>query len=310
MDEISLTSLERLRADFDVFAVPGPADTEDIGSDRFDAELIRRGIYSPLPVMGEYLVWGFRLIGLFRAAGVAGVRTVRLPEDPTGAIAAALKLEDRRDGYSWREKEGIAQLVERFGLSGPEKSRIEGLVQSKGSFLIMIEQYRALPVELKRMVDADRMDVKTAWTVRDLPEEALIRLGALSSDMSFSRRRELFVMAREVVMRDSLGENGISSLLRRLEESGDPTEAVRKERFPGLESLEDSFAVFRERVLSGSGIEVRPPKYFEGSRFSVSFSFESDRQLDRILEKLHTVRENTYELSRLLYGPLRSDIPD
>ena len=324
MDEISLSEIGKLRNDFDVFSEhPGAAPSEEAASEeparvpgggipygRYGRRLVERGIYPPLPVMGEYLVWGFRLLDVFRAADTGSVRTVRLPDAPAEAVAAALNLEDRRDEYSWKEKERLAELIERFRLSGEEKRRIEGLVQTKGSFLASLIQYRPLPAELKRMVEAGALDLKTAWTVRGLPEDALPRLRGLAADISFSRRRELFVLTAEVAIRDDLSGSQLSDFLGILEEAADPAEAVRRARFPELEELEENFGAFKERFLAGSGIDLRAPKNFEGSRFSVAFSFETDRQLDRILGALHTLRDNTNELYRLLYGPLRPDLSD
>jgi hypothetical protein len=312
MDDISLSEIENLRRDFDVFVRPEAG--------RYDPGLLERGIYPPLPVMGEYLVWGFRLVEVFRTAGLDTVRTVRLPGrlpgDPAGAVVTALKLEDRRDGYSWEEKEKLAGLIEEFGLSEADKRRIEGYVQAKGSFLAALPQYRSLPPELKNMVEAGAMDLKTAWTARSLPDKTLSRLDELAADLSFSRRRELFVMTAEITARDGLSEEGLSDFVDLLEEAAgpettdDPVAAARRVRFPELGSLERKFAAIKDRFLAGSGIDLRAPKNFEGSRFSVSFAFETDRQLDRIIDSLKTLRDNTDELYRLLYGPLRPDLSD
>ena len=117
-------------------------------------------------------------------------------------------------------------------------------------------------------------------------------------------------MVHEVVSRDSPEAEEMSEFLRRLEEAADPVETVRKARFPELEELQESFAAFKEKFLGGSGIDLRAPGNFEGSRFSVSFTFETDRQLERILGTLEKLRGNTDELYRLLYGPLRPDLSD
>ncbi len=310
MDELPLSILENMRDAFDVFSGPSRAGDTDATEAGYDRELLGLGIYPPLPVMGEYLVWGFRILESLGAAGNAAVRTVRLSDDPAEAIAAALKLEDRKDAYTWEEKAGISDLVDRFGLSEPEKRRIERLVQTQGSFLAALNQYRPLPAELKSLVEEGSVDLKTARTVRDLPGEAVSRLERLTAGLSFSRRRELFVLFNEIVIRDAPEGEEISEFLSRVEEAADPVETVRRARFPELEALEESFAVFKESLLGGSGIELRAPKNFEGSRFSVSFSFETDRQLDRILDTLKTLRGNTDELYRLLYGPLRPDLSD
>ncbi|MFP4563116.1 MAG: hypothetical protein ACLFRY_07370 [Spirochaetia bacterium] len=310
MDELPLSILENMQDAFDVFSAPSMAGDGDASEDGYDRELLGLGLYPPLPVMGEYLVWGFRILESLKAAGDAAVRTVRLPDDPAEAITAALKLEGRKDGYSWEEKAGISDLVDRFGLSEPEKRRIERLVQTRGSFLAALNQYRHLPTELKSLVEEGAVDLKTARTVRDLPTEVISRLKRLAAGLSFSRRRELFLLFNEIVFRDAPEEAEISEFLSRVEEAADPVETVRRARFPELDALEESFAVFKERFLGGSGIELRAPKNFEGSRFSVSFSFETDRQLDRILDTLETLRGNTDELYRLLYGPLRPDLSD
>lgn len=294
MTTIVIEELLDLRRDFDIFPdAPTPS-----------AELVRLGLVPPLVVMGTYLVWGRPLLEVAEKIGTAELQVREIETDITGALKTALRLENRVDRFTWREKALLLRFISDrpdIGAQREEIREIEALVQTEGSFIPGTKKFECLPAHIKELAAAELIDLKTAEQITVLPEKVVADLLKAVKQVSFSARRQLLVMFAEIIKRDRLSDSAAAERAGRLLEAPDPIAEVRRLRYPGLSELQAAFDSFRERYVKGSGVEIVPPQNFEGGSFGVRFSWRSDKQFQRVLETLHRLEEKGDELFRLLF---------
>jgi hypothetical protein len=151
--------------------------------------------------------------------------------------------------------------------------------------------------DLRRLVDEGRIDLKTARLAREIPQDFLAEFEAVLARLSFSNTRIFLARLREVLAGKQPEE--AAALKERLLAAPSPAEELRRIRMPELAELEERFASIRGRLLKGTGVSLKAPPYFEGSRFTVEFSFGSREELRgkiRALERLAAAGEELYEL--------------
>jgi hypothetical protein len=297
MTEFSPEALSRFPLLFDIFRSPEPAR----------AGLVRLGLYPPLPVLvpesGDAvpgLVWGRPIVETARALGVPGlaVREIAAAEiTPAGAFVLALELENRRGRYSPLEMELAAETLERLGPDAQQRAPdIAELLSGQGALRLAGLRLRLRP-DLRILVREEKIDLKTAELLREIPEDFLASLGEITGGLSFSERRIFLTELTEVLAGKTPDE--AEALRRRLAEAQNPAAELNAIRMPELSSLEKRFQEISRPLLRGSGINLKPPPWFEGGRFSLSFSFGSSGELARkikALEKLAARGENLYDL--------------
>lgn len=296
--EAPLERIDALDRELDLFPEgPAPAD-----------ELVAGGLHPPLPIGGEILIWGHRLVRAARRLGVPRLpcRRVEMTQ-PVGLLALALRLEDRAGRYTWEEKERMLAWLDRRAGDRPDSwSRLEPLIEGAGRARVFagIRRYGRLSAPLQAMVRRGRLDLKSAARLDGLPAEVfelLERAEAGSAGpavrLSSSERRILLEELDEAARRSGRDP---ADLLRQTLRSADPRGEIRRLRRPELAALEDRFAALRRRLLDGTGIRLAAPAGFEGGGFQVSFSFESRQALRGRLAALGGLEERSDELFDLL----------
>ncbi len=296
MLEMSLEEIEALDPALDLFTASRPVPVE----------LLQVGLVPPLPVGSGLLAWGFPLLKAARAAGLDRLACRDL--QGTGRaelLALALRLEDRAGAYRWSEKQALLGFarVSGFSLDGLAPL-IEGRAEAR--LEERIAQFAGLPPALQRMVDQGELDLRAAVEVRELPEQVLN--AAAESRLSFSERREFLQLLQEIGGRDrlfgtQLGELAQSALaLRRgaTQAGQEALSALRERRSPLQADLRRRWASLEQELLSGSGVSLRPPPFFEGDSLQVSFSFRTRAGLGRRLRALDRVEERCGELLSFL----------
>jgi hypothetical protein len=310
------SALERLPRTTDIFdppSAPPAAATAAI-------DPVPAGYYPPLPIAVDRddlpeafrtLLWGWGVVaGLGReATGAAGareaaaaedeeVRTRAFEGDARAAVHLLLALEGRAGAYSLEEQRRLVELLDAAGLAPDE--RTNRLVTGGKPFAPAVRRYAALPAVLQEMVGAERLDLKTAERLREFPAAAAAA-GEHTKGLSFSNRRRFFTMLWEIAQRDALGDAELAAVVAAsADPARDPLAALRRRRYPTLSGLEERFEEIAGRALSGSGVRLSPPPNFEGSRFTVEFTFDSRRELEKRLEALSALEDEVDELSRLL----------
>ncbi len=307
-----------------------PVEELEAGGRLFDVFERRAGIYPeivekklipPLPVWNGRLVWGFSL--LETAAG-QGLDTVAV-EDQTGdmvdMIRIALELENRCDAYAYAEKAAIASLLARSedgridgepwgespgesavqspGVESTKIAGIEPLVQSKGSFAAQSRVYCRLSEPARKLVDAGRIDLRTADRYDSLPSRVWELLESTPS-LSAGRMRNVAQLLWEIAMRDRMDAKRTIEIARTVLPDRDPETRLRIMRYPELEGMYERFERLKTEVLSGTGVHLEPPDYFEGDSYRITFAFATREELSRRIRAVESVEEVCDRLLELL----------
>ena len=264
--------------------------------------LLLRGLVPPLPVSGGLLVWGHHLARAAERLGKEHMACVLIQDtDKRSLLLIALSLEARCGRYSWAERERILTSLEHAG-KGEDWSEVSVLVEGRNGsdWQEKARMYRGLPDILKTMLGLAEIDLKTARAASDLPNKALDLLRRKGGRLTFSERRMLIGMLREVMERDHLSDHQIAELVSRLLARPEPIREVQKLRSPELDRITQRFEALTSPILRGSAVSVKPPPSFEGDSYSVSFPVGSRRDLDRRLTTLQRLGDRIDELLELL----------
>ncbi len=282
--------IQALRQNFDIFS-----STPEIPID-----LVQKGCIPPLPIMDDYLLWGFSVCKKAVRAGVESLYCCTFPKNLEKGLYIALLMENRTNQYSWKEKAGIVALSrsESEIVLGKE---VQSQIQTEGSFVPSTQIYIDLPDYLKTHVDKGVIDLKTGERIVSLPERVFLELKKVLASSSFSKRRQFLLMLTEVAKREAMSEDDLTVLARELSIADSPFEALRARRYPQLTAMERSIDALQSKYVHGTGIRILPPRDFEGDAFTIRFSWHSKKQLSKVIEHLKRLQEEGDEFFNLLF---------
>lgn len=297
MDYLSIEALNSLTAGFDLFT----------GSKPIKNELLELGLLPPLPVAGNELVWGFNLLCSAAKRGYSRLPVVRITRRPLiELLRIAITTEDRAGNFTWGEMEKIYNLLVEKGSGELINSLSPLLLGHEDSRLFTrVKEFSSLKTQLKVLVEEKLIDLKTALQCNNWQAALIEDIGALlrsgENPLSFSKRRIILNQLIEVSVKQGIPEEKILLLVRNTLNSADPLKTAQALRFPGLTAMEERFLELKGKLLTGTGIKLTPPSFFEGENFNISFSFSSKKALEKKIDYLKTFAEKTDELFELLY---------
>lgn len=297
MDYLSIEALNSLTAGFDLFT----------GSKPIKNELLELGLLPPLPVAGNELVWGFNLLCSAAKRGYSRLPVVRITRRPLiELLRIAITTEDRAGNFTWGEMEKIYNLLVEKGSGELINSLSPLLLGHEDSRLFTrVKEFSSLKTQLKVLVEEKLIDLKTALQCNNWQAALIEDIGALlrsgENPLSFSKRRIILNQLIEVSVKQGIPEEKILSLVRNTLNSADPLKTAQALRFPELTAMEERFLELKGKLLTGTGIKLTPPSFFEGENFNISFSFSSKKALEKKIDYLKTFAEKTDELFELLY---------
>jgi hypothetical protein len=287
MRYIPISAARELSRRFDVF---------DDDEAAYDNDLLEAGLFPPLAVCGDELVWGFRIV---RGAAKIGLEQLpALEVQRRGRLLCALKLEGRTGKYSREEQLAIYKLALELG-AGEEPQLLSLAVSGDGGFFSRTKRYAALPDHLLTGVQRGRLDIGTAEKLGGLPE-SVCKLVVSDSNLSFSQVRTFLLHLEEIMRRDGLQYKELYGLAGRLLSTGDPAGEIGKIRNPELSRLTRAFEGIQERYTRHTGIKLQAPRNFEGDEYMVSFPFRSKDDFLKKLRSLEKLKEGCEELEELL----------
>ncbi|UCF96728.1 MAG: hypothetical protein JSV89_16335 [Spirochaetaceae bacterium] len=268
-------------------------------------ELIVKGLYPPLPICSDILIWGFEILRSAKRQGVRQMNCQLVPAcPPAEMLALALKLENRAGDFTWLEKQRmLGFLAAAEGSSGQLNElflELSPLIENHPDSLLAtkILTFTNLPQSLRELVAEGQIDLKSAARVQSLPAEVFQLLR--TSSLTFSQRRqflnELFESSRKL----ALAGKDVATIARQALEGRQPLDTIHGLRFPALTATEKQFAALEQDLLKGSGVRLQPPPYFEGDAFTVAFEFNSAKSFRRKLEALNSLEGRLDALFELL----------
>lgn len=263
-------NLLRLRRDLDIFTYARiPND-----------DMLRESLHPPIVIgpsgSGRRIVWGWHIVRAAMSLGVSELPTKSLESGAREQLSTALALEARPGGYALSEQDAILRFAEEQQVALDEIAR---LVTGDGSFQAATRKYRSLCDAGRDLVDAEVVDLKTALRLSEPTTRCLFAFRHDLAECSVSTRRIIATLVDELSRRDRLSREECESLLEEALASSDPRGYLRIRRYPSLTAIESRFERIRRDALSGTGVELHHPPYFEGDAFEIRFQFRSAREL-------------------------------
>ncbi len=262
----------------------------------YDQSLLAAGLFPPLPVCGEELIWGFRILDGAEKSGLEALPAVEI--SGKGRLLCALKLENRSGEYSWKERLAIYSLAMELG-DDENRDAVSLAVSGNRGFFSLMSRYKKLPDYLTAGVNDGKLDLGIAEKVATLPKAAC-ELVFSSTSLSFSRLRALLINLAEIQQRDALSDDRLIALTAELLDSGDPAAAAGRIRNPQLSLLTRRFEAIKAKYTRHTGVNLQAPLYFEGDAYTVSFSFSTGTELQRKMRTLEKLEDGCSELEDLL----------
>jgi hypothetical protein len=291
-----------LSTELDIFS-GGPAPRPD---------LIEKNLYPPLPICSDTLIWGFEILRSAERRRLKQLNCLVIPSCPRAEmLCLALKLENRAGSFSWPEKQRMFMFLAASEAATEEPSAGPTLTELFSDLSSLIENhpdpqladkiaaFAALPQGLKALVTEGQVDLKSAARVRSLPEEVFA--GIQDSTLTFSQRRQFLNELFEVSRKRGFSREEIIQEADRAFRDRQPIETIHRLRFPTLTDLQRRFSALEERLLKGSGVQVKPPPYFEGDTFTVEFDFNSVKSFNRKFNTLHALEGSLDAFFELLH---------
>jgi hypothetical protein len=305
---LTLSEIDALSGELDIFT-SGQAPLPG---------LVAEGLHTPLPICSGILIWGFEILRTARRRGMRQLSCLVIPTCPRHEmLSLALKLENRAGNFSWPEKQNMLRFLSPSGDQSCESVPTAGgslpaaAIDPLAELSPLIEDHRdpqlavkigtfaALPEALKDLVAEGQIDLKTAARVQSLPAGIFHQLR--SSGLTYSRRRQFLKQLFEVSRKQNLSDRDVIAETEAALKDEHPVEKIHCLRFPTLSAMEQSFAALEQDLLQGSGVQLKPPPYFEGEAFSVEFEFNSAKTFTRKLDTLHFLEGRLDALFELLH---------
>lgn len=147
-------------------------------------------------------------------------------------------------------------------------------------------------------MDDGGLDLRAALAARELPEEAVTAVAG--AQLSFAERRAFLALLAGASFQARLRPEQTSALAGEALAAPRPLEVLEQLRYPRLTELKRGWTELTGSLLSGSGVKVSPPPWFEGDSFEVRFTFTDGPTLTRRLRALARVERRCDELTGFL----------
>ena len=290
--------------------------------DDFDSSLQRLGLLAaPLVLGGERgvtLLSGFRRVEACRRLGWEAIAARVLPAR-TPLYACALKAvaeNSLQRPLNLIETSRSLSLLERHAPGGkipPEDAAALGLPGHTG-LTARLKTLCRMPAEVQEAVLEDAVSFAMACELGRMDEEAAVALARLFRELKtgLNKQREIVTLVAEIALREGSSPRAVLSdpELTALQSAGEldrneKTRCIRRRlrqrRFPALLAAESSFQALRQRLKLGENLQLAPPRDFEGTRFTLTFSFERLEEVGRLRAKLDELM-NHPDFKTLLTG--------
>ena len=123
--------------------------------------------------------------------------------------------------------------------------------------------------------------------------------------VGLNRQREILGLINEISARDGVSPLDLirMDVLQDVIEDADlerPQKISRvrdwlyHRRYPRLADAEDAFAENRKQLKLGKNIQLKPPRFFESDRYTVSLQFSSTEELQEQLKRIESVTDDAH----------------
>jgi ParB family chromosome partitioning protein len=290
--------------------------------DDLDLSLRRIGLLAApllLPAArGFAIVSGFRRVEACRRLGWQTI-PARVLSDRTPAYACALRAvaeNSLQRPLNLIETSRALALLEQHTPGGniaPEDAAAIGLPAHAG-LTARLKLLCRMPQEVQEAVLEEAVAFAMAGELGLMPAAQAAAFARLFRRLktSLNKQREIVTLVAEIAACEGIDPGavlcdpallGIQSAeeLDRNEQTRRIRQRLRQRRYPALFAAEEAFQALRQRLKLGENLQLSPPRDFEGTRFTLTLSFESLEEIGRLRAKLDELAGHP-DLKRLLSG--------
>lgn len=295
--------------------------TRRLGDD-LDLSLRRIGLLAApllLPAArGFAIVSGFRRVEACRRLGWQTI-PARVLSDRTPAYDCALKavaensLQRPLNLIETSRALAVLELHAPGGNIAPEDAAAIGLPAHAG-LTARLKLLCRMPQEVQEAVLEEAVSFAMAGELGGMPAVQAAAFARLFRRLktSLNKQREIVTLVAEIAAREGIDPGAvlgdpallgvqIAEELDRNEQTRRIRRRLRQRRYPALFAAEEAFQALRQRLKLGENLQLSPPRDFEGTRFTLTLSFESLEEIGRLRVKLDELARHP-DLTRLLTG--------
>ncbi len=286
------------------FHISTRTDSDDMCDSVRQIGLINPPILLPSDT-GFVIVCGFRRIGACRKLGMTDIpaRIVNI----TDIEALKLAISDNALQRALNRIE-ISRSLHKLSDFINNDNQLGRIAISLGlpSTLSLIRKLKNLcqmPQVLQEGILSEAVALPTAIELQKLDPHDALAIAELFRQLvpSLNKQRELLSLLQEISIREDIP---IRSLLNDLNDMLADSESDRNQklkkirlylkqrRFPALSRAEAQFDKWIKGLELGNGIELIPPKYFEGNTYTFSMQFTTLDELYQRKERLNKIIES------------------
>jgi len=252
---------------------------------------------------GYILVSGFRRVDACRRLGWEAI-PARVLEAQATMYACALQSVGENSlerPLNLIETSRALRLLDQYAPSGnlpPEDASALGLPTHAG-LAARLKTLCRMSAEVQDAVLDETVSFAMACEIGQLEEGPSVAFARLFRRLktSLNKQREIVTLVSEIACRDGLDPGAVLSEpeLLRVQDAEDlernqKTQSIRRllrrRRFPALTAAEDHFHALRQRLKLGANLQLAPPRDFEGTRYTLTLSFERLEEVDRLRARL------------------------
>ncbi|MFP4033175.1 MAG: ParB/RepB/Spo0J family partition protein [Desulfococcaceae bacterium] len=298
-DRIPLAAVDPARPEHRITTADGTADL--VGS------IAHVGLLAPPILLPEgnrfQIVAGNRRIAALRELGRTETPARLLPPDVSSLDRARIAVGDnsfQRTLNPVEQSRGLRAIAAHFSdpaALADEAGRLN--LPSHSALIQKLLPLAGLPEKIQSALLADALALAMALELAAFPEDAQSALVDLFLELglSFSRQREFLALLDEIAAREDrtitevLAEPEIRLLLDdpemdRPRKAGEVRRLLRRRRFPAITAAEERYAAIVSNLPLGKGIQLTPPRDFEGTEYVLKIKFNNQEELKQMDSKL------------------------
>jgi hypothetical protein len=266
---------------------------------------------------GFIVVSGFRRIAACRGLGWDSMRARVLeqasPYECSLKAIAANALERPLNLIETSRALRLLDVHAPGGQAPPEDAAALGLPAHAG-LAARLKSLCRLPAEVQDAVLEEAVSFAMACELGRMEEGLALAHARLLRQLktSLNKQREIVTLVAEIARREGIDPRQVlaEERLTRLLDAPDVDHnqktqrlrrLLRQRRFPALAAAEDNFHRLRQRLALGENLHLAPPRDFEGTRFTLTLSFEGLEEVGRLRAKLDELLDHA-DLKTLLTG--------
>jgi ParB-like chromosome segregation protein Spo0J len=255
---------------------------------------------------GYRIVAGFRRINACQRLGWSNIEARILEPVETGLECIKIAVSDN----SFQRSLNLIEISRSIGL-------IRSVIEDDGilletatqlglpnnlSILKKAETLFHLPWPIQEGVLSGSISLAMALSLAKLKDDDAVRFAEIfdTLNLSLNKQREILTLAGEIAVREDISvpelleEKEIKDIigaddLDRTQKTRNLRLYLKRRRFPELITAEKNFKSGLKKLKLGPGVQLNPPKYFEGKTYIFNLSFDNLTELEdrkKILEKM------------------------